>query len=150
MVTAQTGGFLQRLRRAALRQDGGGLADGELLERYLHHREPAAFEALGRRHGPTVWRVCRRILANEADAEDAFQATFLVLARKAGTVVPRAMVGNWLYGVAQKTALCARTMNLKRRAQEKRAGERPRPAAPPEDQGELQALLDEELNRLPA
>jgi RNA polymerase sigma factor (sigma-70 family) len=150
MATAQTGGFLQRLRRAALRQDGGGLADGELLERYIRYREEAAFEALVRRHGPTVWRVCRRTLANEADAEDAFQATFLVLARKAASVVPRSMVGNWLYGVAQRTALCSRTMNTKRRAKEKQAAEKQRPAAPREDPRELQALLDAELNRLPA
>src|SRR5690349_21804689 len=97
-------GLLQVLRRAALRRDGPALPDAELLEAFVVRREAAAFEALLRRHGPMVWGVCRRVLGNEADAEDAFQATFLVLVRKADTIRPRALVGNWLYGVAHNTA----------------------------------------------
>jgi DNA-directed RNA polymerase specialized sigma24 family protein len=104
MATGVLGGVLRHLRRAALLRDGAGLTDGELLDRFIASRDEAAFEALARRHGPMVLGVCRRVLANEADAEDAFQATFLILVQKAATVVPRAMVGNWLYGVAHNTA----------------------------------------------
>src|SRR4051794_9631492 len=100
MATGQRDGILRHLRRAAL-QHGDGPTDAELLGWFLARRDEAAFEALVRRHGPMVLGVCRRLLRNEADAEDAFQATFLVLARKAGSVVPRAQVGNWLYGVAR-------------------------------------------------
>ena len=73
----------------------GLLSDGQLLGRFAARREEAAFEALVRRHGPMVWGVCRRILRNPHDAEDAFQATFLVLARKAASIAQREMVANW-------------------------------------------------------
>jgi RNA polymerase sigma factor (sigma-70 family) len=96
-----------------------------------------------------VLGVCRRVLRNEADAEDAFQATFLVLVRKAASVVPRALVGNWLYGVAHHTALKAKAMNSKRRVKERQAGSLPRSESPAENWQQLQALLDWELSRLP-
>src|SRR5688572_6481352 len=95
-------GFLRGLRRGA--REGDGLTDGQLLEAYVAREDPAAFEALVRRHGPMVLGVCRRVLGNEADAEDAFQATFLVLARKAAGLRSRGLVANWLYGVAHNTA----------------------------------------------
>jgi RNA polymerase sigma factor (sigma-70 family) len=141
---------IRHLRRAALLQAGESLTDGQLLDSFLGRRDEAAFEALLRRHGPMVLGVCRRVLGNPDDAEDAFQATFLVLVRKAATVRPREMVGNWLYGVAYRTAMKVRTMNAKRRTKEKQARER----RPPESSGdgvteELLAQLDAELNRLP-
>jgi RNA polymerase sigma factor (sigma-70 family) len=149
MATGPFGIVVGHLRRAALLQGGADLTDGELLECFLARRDEAAFAALLRRHGPMVLGVCRRVLRNEADAEDAFQATFLVLVRKAASVVPRQRVGNWLYGVAYHTALKARAMNRKRRAHERRAGAMAAPAAPAEDWQQLQALLDEELSLLP-
>src|SRR6266568_3934886 len=108
MATGQLGRVIQQLRAAVLRRDGEGLTDGQLLESFLARQEEAAFEALVRRHGPMVLGVCRRVLGNSHDAEDAFQATFLVLVRKAPTVRPRERVGNWLFGVAFRTALEAR------------------------------------------
>src|ERR1700724_1481559 len=98
------GGVLQMLRRGAVRSEAAGLADSDLLERYLTRRDQAAFEALLQRHGAMVLGVCRRMLGNEADAHDAFQATFLIFVRKAGSIRPRALVRNWLHGVAHKTA----------------------------------------------
>jgi RNA polymerase sigma factor (sigma-70 family) len=141
--------FLQRLRKTAARQTAGDLGDGELLESFVARRDQVAFENLLRRHGPMVWGVCRRILANEADAEDAFQATFLVLIQKASAIDPGAMVGNWLYGVAHNTALKAKAMSRKRQAKEREAGEKPRPERPDEVWEQLRGLLDEELSCLP-
>src|SRR5437660_12250034 len=109
------------LRKVTLREGGDHSTDGELLEAFLTTREEAAFEALLRRHGPMVLGVCRRTLHNSHDAEDAFQATFLVLVRKASTIRPRELVGNWLYGVACRTAMKALAMNTKRRSKECRA-----------------------------
>src|SRR5262249_31952177 len=109
------------------------------------------FAALVRRHGPMVWGVCRRLLGHQ-DAEDAFQATFLVLARKAASVVPRDMVANWTYGVASLTARKARATTAKRGAREKQVIAMP---APEESGGgetdwhHLRPLLDGEIGRLP-
>src|SRR5713101_1382892 len=147
MATGHRNDVIHHLRRAALRQDG--LTDGQLLECFVARHDEVAFEALVRRHGPMVLGVCRRVLRNEADAEDAFQVTFLVLARKAASVVPRALVANWLYGVAHKTALRARAMNSRRRAKERLAAKTGRRNDSEEVYRHLQALLDEELSHLP-
>jgi RNA polymerase sigma factor (sigma-70 family) len=149
MATNQMSKVIQHLRRAVLLRDGEGLTDGQLLECFIEHREEAAFTALVRRHGPMVWSVCRRLL-NHHDAEDAFQATFLVLCRKVASIQPREMAANWLYGVAHQTALQARRTAARRRARERQVTEMPEPAVPEKDLWrDLQPLLDEELSRLP-
>ena len=128
----------------------GGRSDGELLERFVERREGAVFEALVHRHGPMVWGVCRRVLRDHHDAEDAFQASFLILARKASAVLPRERLGNWLYGVAYQTARKARAMRAKRRVREIQVSGLPEPMAVPDDpRDHLLPLLDQELSRLP-
>jgi RNA polymerase sigma factor (sigma-70 family) len=149
MATGPVHGVLDHVRRAALREDDAARTDGELLTRYLGRRDEAAFAALVRRHGPMVLGVCRRILGSEADAEDAFQATFLVLVRKAASVRPRERVANWLHGVAWHTAQKARATAGRRRAKERRAGEMRGPHASKDIEDPLLSLLDDELRRLP-
>jgi RNA polymerase sigma factor (sigma-70 family) len=149
-MPGQTDGVVQHLRRAVLLQGAGGLTDGQLLECFVSGREPAALEALVRRHGPMVWGVCRRVLGDHHDAEDAFQATFLVLVRRAASVTPREMVGNWLYGVARQTAMKARATAAMRRARERQMADVPEPTATePDSRHDLQPVLDQELSRLP-
>jgi RNA polymerase sigma factor (sigma-70 family) len=149
MSTGPMSEVIQQLHRALL-SDGAALSDGQLLDDYLSRRDEAALAALVRRHGPMVWGVCRRVLRNEADAEDAFQATFLVLVRKATSIASRELLANWLYGVAHQTALKARSTAAKRGARERQVTDMPEPAVTdPELGGDLQPLLDQELSRLP-
>jgi len=149
MPTSQMNEVMQHLRRTILLQDESGLTDGQLLGCFIEHRDEAAFAALLRRHGPMVWGVCRRLL-NQHDAEDAFQATFLVLVRKAGSVVPREKVANWLYGVAHQATLQARRTNSRRTAREKQVTKMPEPAVGEQDVWrDLKPLFDQELSRLP-
>src|SRR5271166_961338 len=104
----------------------GAMSDARLLEQFLGQRGDAAeiaFEALVRRHGPMVLRVCRDVLADPHAAQDAFQATFLVLVRKAGRIGRRDLLGNWLYGVAHRTALKALGNAARRLRHERRAAE---------------------------
>ncbi len=142
-------GPLTRAARHACRaaHASPGLSDGQLLARFLDHRDAAAADALVRRHGPMVLSVCRRLLHHQQDAEDAFQATFLVLVRKAATVRPRDRVGPWLYGVARMTAVRARAAAARRRAREAPLADLPDPAPRPD--ADLAAVIDEELARLP-
>lgn len=152
MATGQFSKVIQHLRQAAGVQEMAEMTDGQLLECFLSQRDDATFETIVRRHGPMVMGVCRRVLRNYHDAEDAFQATFLVLARKAASIVPRGMVANWLYGVAFQTAVKARAMTNKRQAREPQGVEMPEPEAVQQSQDlmrDLQPLLDEELSRLP-
>jgi RNA polymerase sigma factor (sigma-70 family) len=121
--------------------------DGELLGRFVERRDETALAALVKRHGPMVWGVCRRLLAHH-DAEDAFQATFIVLVRKASSVKPRGMVGNWLYGVARQVSLQART-TVRRRARELQVTQMPDVEAPQDKWADVRPILDEELSRLP-
>jgi len=142
--------MVRHLRRAVLLKDQRGLSDGRLLEAFISAGDEAAFEILVKRHGPMVLGVCNRIIGNVHDAEDAFQAVFLVLARKAGTIVPREHVGNWLYGVAYRTALHARAKLGRRRAHEIQVNDMPHPMVAPDlDLHELHRTLDLELNKLP-
>jgi RNA polymerase sigma factor (sigma-70 family) len=128
----------------------GGLSDGQLLNHFIERREEAVFEAILLRHGPMVWGVCRRVLRDHHDAEDAFQAKFLVLARKASSVMPREMLCNWLYGVAHQTAMTARAVRAKRRMRESQVLDMPEPAMVPNGlRDELAESLDRELSRLP-
>jgi RNA polymerase sigma factor (sigma-70 family) len=141
---------VQHLRRSVILSEENERDDGELLESYLSQREELALELLVRRHGPMVWGVCQRMLHNPQDAEDAFQTTFLVLVRKAQSIHPRAMVANWLYGVAHQTALKARSMISKRKLRETQVTEMPEPIlSEPESWHDLQPILDNELSRLP-
>ena len=150
MATSRISEVLQHLRRAVLLPEGAGLSDGDLLEAFISRRDEAALAALVRRHGPMVWGVCRRILRSYHDAEDAFQATFLVLVRKAASVRPRDMVANWLYGVARQTALKARAAVARRQQRERQIAAMPKPAGrEPDLGGDRLPLLDEELSRLP-
>jgi RNA polymerase sigma factor (sigma-70 family) len=151
VATSPMSKVIDHLRKAVLAGGETQLTDGQLLECFVNHRDEAAVAALVRRHGPMVWGVCRRILHSHQDAEDAFQATFLVLVRKAASIIPREMAANWLYGVAHQTARKARATTAKRQAQEKQVNEMPEPAAgtEPDLWRDLQPLLDQELSRLP-
>jgi RNA polymerase sigma factor (sigma-70 family) len=150
MVSGQADTILRHLRTVLEGEATRGLTDAELLQRFAVRREESAFAALVQRHGRLVWGVCRHVLTGEQDAEDAFQATFLVLARRAGAVRKREAVGSFLYGVAYRVAMKAKQGARKRQARERQSAARPREQAPPDlAWRELQAVLDEELQRLP-
>ena len=126
------------------------MSDGQLLEMFVRRREESAFAALVRRHGPMVLGVCRRVLRNSQDAEDAFQATFLVLVEKASRLRRPELLANWLYGVAYRTALHARQRAARRGAREREVAAMSSPLNETEiESRELRRVLDEELHRLP-
>jgi RNA polymerase sigma factor (sigma-70 family) len=140
--------FLGRLRSSLRLRGEAETPDTELLRRFLEDREEAAFTALVERHGPMVLSVCRNMVQNAADADDAFQATFLVLVRRAASLRQPQLLGNWLYGVAHRVAARARAQAARRRARERSEVEmiaaHPRP-----ENNEWHPVLHEELNRLP-
>lgn len=146
MPTSPLSVVLQHLR-ADLRPDGGGMTDGELLARFVRSRDEDALAALVRRHASMVWGVCRRLLHHH-DAEDAFQATFLGLVRKAADV-PGQVVANWLYGVARQTAVRLRATAAKQGRRERQVVNMPEPTVPEVRDADLQRVVDEELSRLP-
>jgi RNA polymerase sigma factor (sigma-70 family) len=133
-------------------EDGGisGHSEWQLLDRFVRQRDELAFEALVSRHGPMVLGICRRMLGVSSDVDDAFQATFLVLLKRAHTLGPRDAVAAWLHGVAVRVARRARSDAFKRGRREK-LGIVPEPQGrkPVEDNWELRHILDEEINRLP-
>src|SRR4051812_49042048 len=151
-ATTTAGGYFRTLFAAGT---ASGLTDAQLLERVATASAAAraaesAFEALVARHGPMILGVCRRALDDPHDVEDAFQATFLVLVKKAGTVRVDDSLGRWLYGVARRVATRARAAALRRRTREAAhaAGERMVPP-PDAERAELLGALDDELRRLP-
>ena len=147
MPTGPLNAVIQHLL-ADLRPDGDGRTDGELLARFLRSRDEDALAALVRRHAPMVWGVCSRLLRNHDDAEDAFQATFLVLVRKAAGV-PGQAVANWLYGAARQTAVRVRATAAKRGRRETQVVDMPEPIGAEVRDADVLAVLDEELSRLP-
>jgi cytochrome c peroxidase len=149
MVKAVSSPILQLIRRAVEDRRVRELPDQELLQRFHAHQDQAAFHALLCRHGPMVLDVCRGLLGNEADSEDAFQATFLILVRQAGSIRKTAALGSWLHGVAYRTALKARAQSATRQKYEARAPVRQ--AAEPDDLSwrEVRQLLHEEISGLP-
>ena len=127
-----------------------GLSEWELLEQFLAHRDELAFQVLVSRHGPMVLGICRRMLANAADVEDAFQATFLVLLKRAGSLGPGDAIAAWLHGVAVRVAQQARGVAAPGgTARTARPGRRSRGPEPTGEDAELRQILDEEINRLP-
>ncbi len=144
MSTASLSAVVQYVRRLGER-DLRGLTDRQLLDRFTEQRNEAAFAELVRRHGPAVLSACKRVLSNEHDAEDAFQATFLVLVRKAGSIRRHEAVGGWLYQVAYRLALRVRTLSERQRS-EPLSEDVPAPIRPSDL---LRTSLDEELARLP-
>jgi RNA polymerase sigma factor (sigma-70 family) len=150
MATTPIREVLHFLREALAPTQGPDRSDGQLLTAFVEKRDETALEALLQRHAAMVWGVCRRLLRNEQDAEDAFQATFLVLVRRAASIGSRELLANWLYGVARQTALKARAMSAKRRSREKQVSPIPEPEArQPAEADDVESLLDGELNRLP-
>ena len=129
----------------------GGLSDGQLLERFVAAGPAAgdAFDVLMARHGPMVLGVCRRILRDSHAADDSFQVTFLVLARRAAAIRKRESLGPWLHGVARRVALRARVAAMVRREREARAAIDPSAAEPEADEPDIGPVLHAEIDRLP-
>src|SRR5262249_45196978 len=148
MPTAPLEPLVRRLRTAL--GPSAVLSDAQLLHRFGATRDESAFAELVKRHGPMVLAACRRLLRDAHAADDAFQAPFLVRARKAAALAQPGLLARWLHGVATRTAARARVEAARRRAREHRA-EPPRPVYPDEAVvwRELRPVLDEEIARLP-
>jgi RNA polymerase sigma factor (sigma-70 family) len=149
MADAPLGVVLRQVRRMAAGEGLADATDAQLLERFRARREEAAFAALLHRHGPMVLGVARRLLRQEQDAEDVFQATFLLLARKAGSIRKREAVGSWLHGVAHRLAAEARGQGARRQARERAGAMRQNQTSPAGAWQELEEVLDQALARLP-
>jgi RNA polymerase sigma factor (sigma-70 family) len=150
MPNRQSNAVYPHLWRLVHARIAGHRTDREALERYLGWRDPAAFAELVQRHGGMVLRVCQRVLNNPDDVEDAFQATFLVLVRKARSIAKWEALGSWLYGVAYRVARKARAEAARRQGHEKlAAGPATHQVGSEEDWFEVRPIIDEEVNRLP-
>ncbi|MBL8798662.1 MAG: sigma-70 family RNA polymerase sigma factor, partial [Planctomycetia bacterium] len=153
MAQQTFGAVLSYLRRLTAPESSAG-NDRQLLQRFLDRHDEAAFAALVQRHGPLVLGVCRRLLDRDADVEDAFQATFLVLVRRASTLSWQESIAPWLHQVARRVALKARASRARRYTESLPADEVPAPPAETDmhacERQELRQVLDEELERLPA
>jgi RNA polymerase sigma factor (sigma-70 family) len=148
MATAQLSPVIHSVRQVTAQQVGG-LPDSQLLHRFAATREAAAFTALVQRHGGMIWGICRRLLRDRHAAEDAFQATFLVLVHKAGAIGNPELLGNWLYGVAYRTALKARARSARRRQRERPLEDLPASSDTASVDSEERLILDQEIHRLP-
>ncbi len=150
MAKGQPGEGVPRTRDRAAVPAAAEPTDGELLQRFITRNDETAFAALVQRHGPMVLAVCRRVLQDWHHAEDAFQATFLTLVKKAGAIGQPELLANWLYGVAYRTALKAKASAARRWAYEREVASMPR-AEPNRDDTwrELQTVLDEEMAHIP-
>ena len=150
MPDGRWGSVLGYIRQLAPPTGLADRSDEQLLGRFVARRDPAAFAALVERHGSLVLGVCRRILRHHHDAEDAFQATFLVLARRAGSIRRREALASWLYGVALRVAHKAEAGIRRRRQKERPVEDMPAPdSSGPAVWRDVRRLLDEEINRLP-
>jgi RNA polymerase sigma factor (sigma-70 family) len=150
MMSDPLGTAIRRLLRRVLVAPSADLSDAELLERFVRSRDKAAIETLLWRHGPMVWATCRRLLDHHADSEDCFQATFLVLCRRAATIAKRQSVGSWLYKVAYRICLRARAGRSRRPILAAEFGElEAAQTGSALEQVELRSVLDKELHRLP-
>jgi RNA polymerase sigma factor (sigma-70 family) len=151
MPTGSLHPLLSYIRRLAAVPSGSSATDAELLQRFVNHRDEEAFTRLLARHGPMIWSVCRRILPDVHGAEDAFQATIVVMLRKAGAIGRHDHLANWLYGVAFRVALDARAKAARRCHRERVMAEVPamESAKATPWQG-IDTLIDDEVHRLPA
>jgi RNA polymerase sigma factor (sigma-70 family) len=149
MATAHRETLMRHIQGLAAGRAGRHRTDRQLLDDFAARREEGAFAVLVERHGPMVLRLCRRLLRHEQDAEDAFQATFLVLARHAASIRRREALASWLYGVAYRTALKARRGAARRRNHEARLRDRTPSVAASPAWDDVQTVLDEEIQRLP-
>jgi RNA polymerase sigma factor (sigma-70 family) len=150
MTRQRLDSVLDHIRQLIGLREGPALPDERLLERFVAQRDETAFGELMRRHGPMVFGVCRRVLSNTHAAEDAFQATFLVLARRAGAIARRELLANWLFGVAYRTALKARRTEARGARLQREIPDMASPEPAPESAwNELRPLLDRELAGLP-
>jgi RNA polymerase sigma factor (sigma-70 family) len=149
MANADLDSVLRHIRGLVAAEDLGALPDRELLDRFVRRRDEAAFAALVRRHGALVLGICRRLLRDAHDAEDACQAVFLVLARKAASIRPHASLASWLHGVAYRVSANLKRQVARRRALEEPVGDVPDAGPAEPSWREVRAVLDEELNRLP-
>jgi RNA polymerase sigma factor (sigma-70 family) len=145
MPTRELKKALGRLRRRLHPAGSGGLTDGQLLARFASARDEASFATLVKRHGPMVLGVCLRALGHRQDAEDAFQAAFLVLASKAASLANGEALAGWLFGVAQRTALEGRSAIARRRSRERQVDPMPHPEVAPAEPRDWRPLLDREL-----
>ncbi len=149
MGTAQLGSLLRYVHKLAAGRGASQRTDRDLLDDFSARRNEAAFAALVARHGPMVLRVCQRVLGHEQDAEDAFQATFLILVRKSGSIRKREAIAQWLHGVAYRTAIELKRGAARRRDHEARLWTVMRKAAVSPTWDDVRAVLDEEIQRLP-
>jgi RNA polymerase sigma factor (sigma-70 family) len=149
MATAQLDTLMRHIKELAAGRAGRPGTDRQLLDDFACRGDERAFAGLVGRHGPMVLRVCRRVLRHEQDAEDAFQATFLVLARSTASIHQRETLASWLYGVAYRTAMRAKRGAARRRTHEARLRDRTPPATVSPTWDDVQAVLDEEIRRLP-